>query len=136
MIKDIKTGYTVVNLVRIANTIIQKLGIKNDVYILPMKVMLDENAYVTSKGNISTIFIHPNILKKDALSDFNIKMLIHELTHVLQMQRGELIMDGANIRWKGKLFTKDTPHGERPFEIEARENERKYFKEIKQLLSL
>lgn len=138
MIKGIDTGYDISNIIKIAEAVTEVLNINRDVYIVPMKVMLDDNAYVTSAGPIFTVFINPKTLKRNKINAFNIKMLIHELTHVQQAQRGDLVYteDNKTILWKGEEYDNNSDYDSRPFEIEARKNESIYFKKIKELLSL
>lgn len=138
MIRGIDTGYDISNIIKIAEAVAEVLNINRDVYIVPMKVMLDDNAYVTSAGPMFTVFINPKILKRNKITAFNIKMLIHELTHVQQAQRGDLVYTEGNktILWRGKEYNNKSDYDSRPFEIEARKNESIYFKKIKELLSL
>lgn len=138
MIRGIGTGYDISNIIQIAEAVAEVLNINRDVYIVPMKVMLDDNAYVTSAGSMFTVFINPKILQQNKITTFNIKMLIHELTHVQQAQRGDLVYtkDNKTVLWKGKEYNAKSDYDSRPFEIEARKNEYIYFKKIKELLSL
>lgn len=138
MIRGIGIGYDISNIIKIAEAVAEVLNINRDVYIVPMKVILNDNAYVTSAGPIFTVFINPKTLKQNKITAFNIKLLIHELTHVQQAQRGDLVYtsDNKTILWKGKEYNNKSDYDLRPFEIEARKNESTYFKKIKELLSL
>lgn len=138
MITEVNIGYDIPNLVRLSNIIIKILNIKAEVYIMPMRLKLDGNAYVTACGNRYTVYLNSDILKKDKISNFNIRLLIHELTHVQQMERGDLIFKEGFKKaiWKGREYVSSDDYDSRPFEIEARKNEKLYFNNVKELLSL
>lgn len=138
MITEVNIGYDIPNLVRLSNIIIKILNIKAEVYIMPMRLKLDGNAYVTAYGNRYTVYLNSDILKNDKISNFNIRLLIHELTHVQQMERGDLIFKEGFKKaiWKGREYVSSDDYDSRPFEIEARKNEKLYFNNVKELLSL
>jgi len=82
-----------------------------------------------------TIFIDPDILKKDELSDFVISLVIHEIWHVKQMEDGRMILNTAHtvVRWEGMHYTMETiSHDNRLWEIEAKRMESKYLNCIKE----
>lgn len=53
----------------------------------------------------------------DTLVD-QMKTLAHEMVHVAQFFRGDLIIDGSQFIWKGLNVT-DVPYMEQPHELEA-----------------
>lgn len=137
IIEEVNIGYSFDNIKKIVNTVADVLDISASVYVMPLKLKsLDDNGYAIKQGGKYILFVSPEILSKDRVNDFNIKLFIHELTHVQQMERGDLVYNSTytKITWKGKKYDKITAHEDRPFEIEARRNERKYYKQIKELL--
>ena len=97
---------------------------------------MDENAYSVNQGGQLIIYVNPKILEKDKISDFNIKLFIHELTHIKQLMDGRLKFNYDNTKaiYDGVEYTNLTAYGDRPFEQEARKAEGIYFKQVKKLL--
>lgn len=134
ILSEINIGFDLSNIRKIVNASGNVLGLTNTVHVMPMKKVLDENAYVMDQGGQYVIFVNSDILKKDKINDFNIRMFIHELTHVKQYVSGDLVIDGKDAVWKGKRYDNSVSYENRPWEVEARNNERKYLKEVKQLI--
>ena len=136
IIPPIKIGFDIPNIKKIVNTIAYILKIENVVHIMPMKLNFDDNAYAVKQGYEYTIFVNEKILSSDKITNFNIKMFIHEMWHIKQMIEGDLLFNEnfTIVYWKGEEYNKDFPYKDRPFEIEARKAENKYFKQVKKLL--
>lgn len=132
MVKEINIGVDISNIIKISNIIIDILDIKSDVYIMPMRLKLNSHAYTVDQNNKKIIFVNPNILKKNKASSSNIKLMIHELTHVMQIERGDLVInsDHTQILWMGKDYTKYRDYKDIPYEMEAINNEDKYLKTV------
>lgn len=55
-----------------------------------------------------------------------LETLAHELTHVKQFARNELVdFDNSTTRYKRRVYSSDTPYKKQPWEIEAMANEHK-----------
>ena len=136
IIPPIKIGFDIPNIKKIINTIAHILKIENVVHIMPMKLNLDDNAYTVKQGCNYTIFVNEKILRSDKISNFNIKLFIHEMWHIKQMIDGRLKLNYDNTKaiYDGVEYTNLVEYSKRPFESEARKAEDIYFKQVKKLL--
>lgn len=136
IIPPIKIGFDIPNIKKIVNTIAHILKIENVVHIMPMKLNLDDNAYAVKQGCNYTIFVNEKILSSDKITNFNIKMFIHEMWHIKQMMDGRLEFnhDNTKVIYDGVEYTNLVEYSKRPFESEARKAEDIYFKQVKKLL--
>ena len=136
IISNINIGYEIPNIKRLVNTVAHVLGIQNVVHVMPMKLKFDGNAYAVKQGCEYIIFVNEKILSSDKISNFNIKMFIHEMWHIKQMMDGRLKFNYDNTKaiYNGVEYTNLMAHEDRPFEIEARKAEEIYFKQVKKLL--
>lgn len=134
LVPNIKIGFDIPNLKRIVNTASSVMGMDSIVHLMPMKIKLSEHAYTVKQGCEYIIYLSEQILSKDELSDFNIKVLTHELWHVRQIKSGELKFHDKRVEWRGRFYDNSQPDHLRGWEQEARRAERKYFKQIKELL--
>jgi hypothetical protein len=129
-------GYFIPNLKKLVNVIAHVFNIESEIFIMPLRVKeLDENAYVVSSINSFIIYVNELYLRKDKVSDFVIRMFIHEMWHVKQMVDKRLSFNDEHTKayWNGKEYTSNLSHDEREWEKEARQAEQKYFKQIKTL---
>ena len=136
VVSNIDMGYSIPNLKRLVNTIAHIFNIESEIFIMPLRVKeLDENAYVVSSINSFIIYVNELYLRKDKVSDFVIRMFIHEMWHVKQMIDKRLSFNDEHTKayWNGNEYTSDLSHDEREWENEARQAEQKYFKQVKQL---
>ena len=136
IIPPIKIGFDIPNIKRIVNTIAHVLKIENVVHVMPMKLNFDGNAYAVKQGCEYIIFVNEKILNSDKISNFNIRLLIHEMWHIRQMVDGRLKFNHDNTKafYDGVEYTNLVAHEDRPFENEARKAEKIYFKQVKKLL--
>ena len=124
------------NLIRILNAAKSVLNVNTDVNIAPMRVKLDDTAYAYKALDSYFIYINEDIFRKDKINNFNIRMIIHELYHIKQMIDGDLKFsdDHKVVYWKNIKYDKSYSYDERPFEVEARLAETRYFKQVKKLV--
>ena len=136
IIPPIKIGFDIPNIKLIVNTIAHILKIENVVNVMPMRINFDGNAYAVKQGCEYIIFVNEKILSSDKISNFNIRLFIHEMWHIKQMMDGRLKLNNDNTKaiYNGVEYTNLTAHEDRPFEQEAREAEEIYFKQVKKLL--
>ena len=136
IIPPIKNGFDIPNIKMIVNTIAHILKIENLVHVMPMKLNFDGNAYVVKQGCEYIIFVNERILRSDKISNFNIRLFIHEMWHIKQMMDGRLKFNYDNTKafYDGVEYTNLVAHEDRPFEQEAREAERIYFKQVRKLI--
>lgn len=96
-------------------------------------------------GNLNFYKTYPKefeiyLNNKKAKRISQIRTIIHELTHVVQFATKRLKeADDGSIRWMGKPWVprkgeKIDKHS--PWEIEAKKNEKEYYKEVKQALNV
>ncbi len=136
VVSNIDMGYFIPNLKKLVNVIAHVFNIESEIFIMPLRVKeLDENAYVVSSINSFIIYVNELYLRKDKVSDFVIRMFIHEMWHVKQMVDKRLSFNDEHTKayWNGKEYTSNLSHDEREWEKEARQAEQKYFKQIKTL---
>lgn len=134
MKEKINIGYNIPNIEKLVDKISKVIGLIVPVYVMPLKLKrLDENGYAVFQGGKYILFINPEILKKDKLTSFVIKLFIHELWHVKQMSEGRLSFNDNHTiaTWEGKEYNSQIEHEFRPWEIEARRMESKYYKQVK-----
>ena len=138
MIKELNIGYDIPNTKKLVNTVAYVLGIQNVVHVMPMRLNLDGVAYAVKQGCEFIIFCNKDFLNKDKITNFSIKVIIHEMWHVKQMMDGRLAFNYDNTKaiYKGVEYTNLVEHSKRPFEVEARKAERIYFDRVKELLKL
>lgn len=137
VVSNIDIGYSIPNLKRLVNAIADVFGIDEEIFIMPLRIkQFDENAYAVKQGEKYFIFANDSYLKKDKLTDFVIRMFIHEMWHIKQMIEGRLKFNLTQTvaTWEGEEYTVYTQHDDREWEIEARAKEREFFKQIKTLL--
>ena len=132
MKEKINIGYKIPNIEKLVDKISKVIGLIVPVYVMPLKLKrLDESGYAVFNAGIGTVFINTDILVKDKITPFVIKLFIHELWHVKQMSEGRLVFNEnqTEATWEGVKYTnKDTF---RPWEIEARRMESKYYKQVR-----
>jgi hypothetical protein len=136
VVSNIDMGYSIPNLKRLVNVIAHIFSIESEIFIMPLRMKeLDENSYVVSSINSFIIYVNELYLRKDKVSDFVIRMIIHEMWHVKQMIDKLLSFNQEHTKayWNGNEYTSDLSHDEREWEKEARQAEQKYFKQIKTL---
>ena len=136
IVPNINMGYQIPNIKKMVNTVAHVLGIQNVVHVMPMKLNFDGNAYAVKQGCEYIIFVNEKILRSDKISNFNIKMFIHEMWHVKQMmdERLKLNYDNTKAIYNGVEYTNLMAHEDRPFEEEARKAEDIYFKQVKKII--
>lgn len=145
MIEKYIQGYYIPNISRLAEVVIKVLGVSAEVYIRPLKMKTHNaigytekygNKYTNDRDGKYVIYIDAGALKADELSDPVISLLIHEIWHVKQMEDGRLMNNDVYTVavWEGVHFPMTIPHDKRPWEIEARMMEEKYFSHIKELI--
>lgn len=137
VVSNIDIGYNIPNLKRLVNIIADAFNIDAEIFIMPLRVkQFDENAYAVKQGEKYFIFVNDSYLEKDKLTDFVIRMFIHEMWHIKQMVEGRLKFNLTQTvaTWEGEEYTAYTHHDDRAWEIEARAKEREFFKQIKTLL--
>jgi hypothetical protein len=136
VVSNIDMDYSIPNLKRLVNVIAHIFSIESEIFIMPLRMKeLDENSYVVSSINSFIIYVNELYLRKDKVSDFVIRMIIHEMWHVKQMIDKLLSFNQEHTKayWNGNEYTSDLSHDEREWEKEARQAEQKYFKQIKTL---
>ena len=136
VVSNIDMGYSIPNLKRLVNVIAHIFNIESEIFIMPLRVKeLDENAYVVSSINSFIIYVNEKYLHEDKITNFVIRMFIHEMWHVKQMIDKRLSFNDEHTKayWNGNEYTSDLSHDEREWENEARQAEQKYFKQVKQL---
>lgn len=136
IIPNINIGFEIPNIKKLVNTVAYIFGIKESVNVMPLRLKaLDEDGYAVKQGSMFTIFINKKYLKADKINNFTIRLITHEMWHIKQMIDGRLVFNEQHTKaiWEGVEYTNLTAHEDRPFEWEAREAERKYFKQIKEL---
>ena len=136
IIPPIKIGFDIPNIKLIVNTIAHVLKIENAVHVMPMKLNFDGNAYAVKQGCEYIIFVNEKVLSSDKISNFNIRLFIHEMWHIKQMMDGRLKFNYDNTKaiYDGVEYTNLVEYSKRPFESEARKAEDIYFKQVKKLL--
>lgn len=136
IVPSIKIGFDIPNIKLIVNTIAYVLKIENIVHVMPMKLNFDGNAYAVRQGSEYIIFVNEKILRSDKISNFNIRLFIHEMWHIKQMIDGRLKFNYDNTKaiYDGVEYTNIVAHEDRPFEQEARKAEGLYFKQVKELI--
>jgi len=137
VVSNIDMGYSIPNLKKLVNTIAHIFNIESEIFIIPLRVKeLDENAYVVSSINSFIIYVNKKYLREDKITNFVIRMFIHEMWHIKQMIDGRLKFNLTQTvaTWEGEEYTVHTHHDDRAWEIEAREAEDKFYKQIKELL--
>lgn len=124
------------NISKLVETVKSVMDINIEVHIVPMRIKLDDTAYAYKVMDRYFIYINKDILKKDKITNFIIRVIIHEMWHIKQMIEGDLLFNEnfTIVYWKGTEYSKEFPYENRPFEIEARKAENKYFKQVKKLL--
>ena len=136
VVSNIDIGYSIPNFKRLVNVIAHIFNIESEIFIIPLRVKkLDENSYVITSINSFIIYVNEKYLREDKITNFVIRMFIHEMWHVKQMVDKRLSFNSEHTKayWQGNEYTSDLSHDEREWEKEARQAEQKYFKQIKTL---
>ena len=136
VVSDIDNGYNIPNLKMLVNVIADVFDIDEEIFIMPLRVKeLDENSYVVTSINSFIIYVNEKYLREDKITNFVIRMFIHEMWHVKQMIDKRLLFNSEHTKayWNGNEYTSDLSHDEREWENEARQAEQKYLKQIKNL---
>ncbi len=136
VVSNIDMGYSIPNLKKLVNTIAHVFNIESEIFIMPLRIkQLDENSYVVPSINSFIIYVNEKYLREDKITNFVIRMFIHEMWHVKQMADKRLSFNSEHTKayWNGKEYTSDLSHDEREWEKEARQSEQKYFKQVKNL---
>jgi hypothetical protein len=136
IIPPVNIGFDIPNIKRIVNTVAHVLGIQNVVHVMPMRLNFDGSAYAVKQGCEYIIFVNEKILYSDKITNFTIKIFIHEMWHIKQMVDGRLKFNHDNTKavFEGVEYTNLIAYENRPFEVEARRAEDIYFKQVKKLL--
>lgn len=137
VVSNIDMGYSIPNLKKLVNTIAHVFNIESEIFIMPLRVKeLDENSYVVPSINSFIIYVNEKYLREDKITNFVIRMFIHEMWHIKQMIEGRLKFNLTQTvaTWEGEEYTAYTHHDDRAWEIEAMAKEREFFKQIKTLL--
>lgn len=129
-------GYYIPNIRKLADVVINVLGISVPVSIMPLRIKTpDEIGCAEKRGGEYIIYIDQNTLRNDELSDFVISLFIHEIWHVKQMANERLLLNAAHTIaiWEGMHYRIDTiVHDNRPWEIEAKRMEAVYLEKVKE----
>ena len=136
VVSNIDIGYSIPNLKKLVNTIAHDFNIESEIFIMPLRIkQLDENSYVVPSINSFIIYVNEKYLREDKITNFVIRMFIHEMWHVKQMIDKRLSFNDEHTKayWNGNEYTSDLSHGDREWENEAKQAEQKYFKQVKQL---
>lgn len=134
MINNITT-YPATHIIKLVEKITELLGISDLIYLAPLRVkVIDKNAYVVKVSDGYVIFISHKHLKEDKITPFIIRMLIHEIWHIKQMNEGRLVITDSLFTWQGKDYPNNTQIEFRKWESEARQAELIYYKTIKNKL--
>lgn len=115
------------------------LGIKNHMVLIKNQDKainlgndLETEAYVLNRNNQSVIYI-----KKVGSRNNNIKVISHELIHILQHINGDLVQLGnKQVMWKGELIENgyDIEYHKRPWEEDAFRRGKELEYDIKEIL--
>lgn len=129
---QVVSGLEIPGLIMVANACASVLKVRSNVCILPMKFLHDDKAFVTRDTLSFKLHLSKSIIEKDEANKETARLFIHELTHVKQMEDGELILaDHGNIViWRGKKYNPQMDYNIRPWEKDARRAESKYIKEV------
>ena len=136
VVSNIDMGYSIPNLKKLVNVIAHILNIESEIFVIPLRMKeLDENSYVVPSINSFIIYVNEKYLREDKITNFVIRMFIHEMWHVKQMADKRLSFNDVHTKayWNGNEYTSDLSHDDREWEKEARQAEQKYFKQVKQL---
>ena len=130
-------GFYIPNISKLLDVVVNVLGVSSTVDIQPLRIKtLNAVGYTEKRKDKYTVFMDTNILKADELTDPVISLFIHEVWHVRQMEDGRLINNDVYTVaiWEGVYYSMEMQHDKRPWEIEARMMEGKYFSHIKELI--
>ena len=136
VVSNIDNGYNIPNLKMLVNVIAGVFDIDKEIFIMPLRIkQFDENAYVAPFLNSFIIYVNEKYLREDKITNFVIRMFIHEMWHVKQMIDKRLSFNDTHTKayWNGKEYTSELSHDEREWEKDARQAEQKYLKQVKQL---
>lgn len=136
VVSNIDNGYNIPNLKMLVNVIAGVFDIDEEIFIMPLRIkQFDENAYVAPFLNSFIIYVNEKYLREDKITNFVIRMFIHEMWHVKQMIDKRLSFNDTHTKayWNGKEYTSELSHDEREWEKDARQAEQKYLKQVKQL---
>ena len=136
VVSNIDNGYNIPNLKMLVNVIAGVFDIDEEIFIMPLRIkQFDENAYVAPFLNSFIIYVNEKYLREDKITNFVIRMFIHEMWHVKQMIDKRLSFNDTHTKayWNGKEYTSELSHDEREWEKDARQAKQKYLKQVKQL---
>lgn len=89
---------------------------------------LDVHALIEGDDNLYYIYL------KDLSTNRTIKVLSHELVHLEQKIRGDLMIVENGYKWKGDFYPSDFDYSKRPWENEAFNRERKVKSDIEKII--
>ena len=106
--------------------IAKQLGLECDISLIKTKHKATESYGFTAK-----ILGKPTIcIMADCPNEITHEVIAHEMVHVHQMQRGDLVFDYDNMlfHWKGQIYDAEKlesiEYNERPWEAEAKKLEK------------
>ncbi|MEA5082075.1 MAG: hypothetical protein VB024_10705 [Dysgonamonadaceae bacterium] len=127
-------GFYIPKLAKLSDEIMKVLDISVSVYIKPLRIIYaNEIGRAEKQGDQYIIYILPDFLRKDRISDDVISLFIHELWHIRQMIDNRLNINSAQTVaiWEGIHYPMTIKYENRPWEIEAKEMELQYLEQIK-----
>lgn len=125
------TDYEVVNLINAVNEVLNLEGVTIFVKRMP-ETKLQKGYIITSDNKYGSVIqankkVYFLMLRDNLETSFINKVIIHELSHIIQMENGDLIMNhNSNIViWKGIEYNiNKVKHNFQKWEIDAREKEK------------
>lgn len=137
LVKDINSKYDISNIVKIIDICTDYLEIEDvDIYISPMRKDFEDDYFAFIQQASETMFvvyIKERILKRNKITKFNVKMLLHEMVHLRQYVDKHLSVPSTNSNfaiWKGKKYDSSFEYNQRPWEMEAEDVSKKGYKEL------
>lgn len=137
LVKDINSKYDISNIVKIIDICTDYLEIEDvDIYISPMRKDFEDDYFAFIQQASETMFvvyIKERILKRNKITKFNVKMLLHEMVHLRQYVDKHLSVPSTNSNfaiWKGKKYDSSFEYNQRPWEMEAEDISKKGYKEL------
>lgn len=137
LVKKVKLKYDISNIIKIVDVCTDYLEIEDvDIYISPMRKDFEDDyfAFIQQANEIMfVVYIKESILKRNKITKFNVKMLLHEMVHLRQYVDKHLSVPSTNSNfaiWKGKKYDSSFEYNQRPWEMEAENVVRKGYKEL------
>lgn len=137
LVKDINSKYDISNIVKIIDICTDYLEIEDvDIYISLMRKDFEDDYFAFIQQASETMFvvyIKERILKRNKITKFNVKMLLHEMVHLRQYVDKHLSVPSTNSNfaiWKGKKYDSSFEYNQRPWEMEAEDISKKGYKEL------